>query len=296
MRIRVIHETVYEYADPALYLIQALRVSPRSHDGQFVCRWRIDIGADCRLDPDEDAFGNLTHTFSMDGPIERLRIAVEGEIETEDTGGIVRNTVERLPPAFYLRGTDATAPDAALRAVAAEIGAGAAPLDTLHALLGHVHETFEHDGAAHTQTSARAAWAAGRGTSQDAAHIFIALAHAAAIPARYVAGHVLPDDEIVCDRSGHAWAEAHLPGLGWIGFDPVNGLCVTERHVRVSAALDATGASTIRGVRTGGGVETMTASLTVAPARPFVRPLPERRPAHVFAAAHALQQSQAQTS
>ena len=68
MRIRISHHTNYLYATPATSVIQMLRLTPRDHDGQYVARWRIDVSTDCRLDQHQDAFGNITHAFTVDGP------------------------------------------------------------------------------------------------------------------------------------------------------------------------------------------------------------------------------------
>src|SRR6202043_3476696 len=83
MRLSISHKTTYHYVPPATRVIQVLRLTPRNHDGQYVVNWRIDVSADCRLDAQEDAFGNLTHTFNADGPLETLRLSVDGEVETQ---------------------------------------------------------------------------------------------------------------------------------------------------------------------------------------------------------------------
>ena len=90
MRIRISHLTSYRYAAPASSVIQRLRLTPRNHDGQYVARWRIDVSADCRLDQHEDAFGNITHAFTAEGPFTELTVTAAGEVETRDTQGIVR--------------------------------------------------------------------------------------------------------------------------------------------------------------------------------------------------------------
>src|ERR1700694_2400740 len=95
MRIRVSHETVYRYAEPPKGVIQTLRMTPRNHDGQYV--------DDCRLDAQEDAFGNITHSFSADGPFDSLRLLVEGVVETQDTHGVMRGTIEHFPASLFLR-------------------------------------------------------------------------------------------------------------------------------------------------------------------------------------------------
>src|SRR5882672_8307612 len=127
MRIRISHETVYRYEQPPNSVIQTLRMTPRNHDGQYVVDWRIDVSADCRLDAHEDAFGNLTHAFTADGPLESLRLLVEGEVETQDTGGLVQGTIEYFPPSLYLRSTSLTAPDPGISAMAHDVRQAAGP-------------------------------------------------------------------------------------------------------------------------------------------------------------------------
>src|SRR5205085_9977032 len=93
MRIHISHETRYHYDAPTSGVIQTLRLTPRNHDGHYVVRWRIDVSEDCRLDEHEDAFGNITHTFTAEGPLSSLGIQVEGEVDVQDTRGIVRGTI-----------------------------------------------------------------------------------------------------------------------------------------------------------------------------------------------------------
>jgi transglutaminase-like putative cysteine protease len=79
------------------------------------------------------------------------------------------------------------------------------------------------------------------GVCQDFAHIMIALARELKIPCRYVSGYLFHEDNGY-DRSAsgatHAWAEAYLPELGWVGFDPTNNLIVGERHIRTAVGRD----------------------------------------------------------
>ena len=100
MRIRISHETRYRYDAPTNGVIQTLRLTPRNHDGQYVIHWRIEVTEDCRLDVHEDAFGNITHTFSADGPFEELGVQVEGEVDVQDAAGVVRGAIERFPPSL----------------------------------------------------------------------------------------------------------------------------------------------------------------------------------------------------
>ena len=83
------------------------------------------------------------------------------------------------------------------------------------------------------------------------------------MPARFVAGHFLRSDGMVNQQAGHAWAEAFVPDLGWVGFDPANGICTTDAHARVAIGLDYLGAAPVRGTRYGGGTETLTVAVKV---------------------------------
>jgi transglutaminase-like putative cysteine protease len=266
MRIRISHLTSYVYGTPATSVIQMLRLTPRNHDGQYVARWRIDVSIDCRLDQHEDAFGNLTHTFSTDGPFSDLAVMVEGEVETRDTQGIVRGTVERFPPSLYLRATALTTPDADICAFAAASrdAEDGNVLNLLHHMLERLHDDMVYDtDPTQVATTAPQAFALKRGVCQDLTHIFIAAARSLAIPARYVGGYFRRDDGVDEQGAGHAWAEAFVPELGWVAFDPANGLCATDAHVRVAVGLDYLGAAPLRGTRYGGGGEVMSVKVRV---------------------------------
>jgi transglutaminase-like putative cysteine protease len=266
MRIRIQHETVYQYAHPAAGLIQTLRLTPRNHDGQYVIDWRIEVSEDCRLAEHEDAFGNITHTFAVDGPVGELRVLVQGEVDTQDTNGIVRNAIERFPASLYLRETSLTKADDAITAFAHEklSTAGTDELNLLHVLLSSIKDEIIYDtDPTHATTTAAEAFALRRGVCQDLAHIFIAAARCLKIPARYVGGYFNRSDGVVNQEAGHAWAEAFVQALGWVAFDPANGMCATDAHVRVAVGLDYLGAAPVRGTRYGGGAELLTVAVQV---------------------------------
>src|SRR6476620_4515191 len=107
MRLRIAHTTTYRYEPAASGVIQILRMTPSSHDGQYVAEWKIDVSTDSKLDVHEDAFGNITHVLTY-GPIADLTVHVEGLSETHDTGGVLRGTNERFPPSLFLRSTQLT--------------------------------------------------------------------------------------------------------------------------------------------------------------------------------------------
>ncbi|MCX7899367.1 MAG: transglutaminase family protein [Methylocystis sp.] len=269
MRIRIQHQTTYRYEQPARRVIQKLRLTPRSCDNQTIEDWRIDIDQDCRLHVNEDAFGNIVHTFSAEGPIDSVTAFVEGEVETSDLSGVIQGVSERLPPELYLRATPLTAPSPAINAFAKEITARQTQtLACLHELLASTYAimTFDTD-ATHVATTAADAFETKCGVCQDFAHLFIACARSLSIPARYVSGYFLRSDGKDDQPASHAWAEAFVEDLGWVGFDPAHGLSPDDAYVRVAVALDYLGAAPIRGARAGGGGETLDVSVRVGAAQ-----------------------------
>jgi len=266
MRIRISHESIYRYAAPVGGVIQTLRLTPRNHDGQYVVFWRIDVSEDCRLDYHEDAFGNITHTFTAEGSFSELNVSVDGEVETQDMNGIVRGAIERFPPSLFLRETALTRPDAAILAFAREARAAAGDdsLKLLHLMTERLHGEIVFDtDPTHTATTAAEAFALRRGVCQDLSHVFISAARSLEIPARYVGGYFRRADGVVQQEAGHAWAEAFVPDIGWVGFDPANGISPTDAHVRVAIGLDFLGASPVRGTRKGGGAEDLSVTIHV---------------------------------
>src|SRR5438034_2165793 len=148
MRLRIAHSTSYRYEPPASGVIQILRMTPGSHDGQYVAEWQIDVSTDSRLDTHQDAFGNVTHVLTH-GPIADLTIRVEGLIETHDTGGVLRGTDERFPPSLFLRQTALTEVNPAMATFARELRSESDGdvLGFLHALMVQINEhmTFDED-------------------------------------------------------------------------------------------------------------------------------------------------------
>ena len=256
MRIQVDHHTSYSYERPASGIVQALRLTPRNSDAQYVRRWRVDADVDGTMREGTDPFGNHLIMFYAEGLTQRLTLIVTGEADVTDTGGVVR-APETLPPTVYLRSTDLTTADPALHDWAERLR-GSSDLDTLHALMAALNGRMSFDVAeTDAATPASAAFANSAGVCQDFAHIFCAAARCLGIPARYVSGHLArPDHERM--EAAHAWAEALVPDLGWIAFDPANGICATDAYLRVAIGLDYLDAAPVRGARRGGGAEAMT--------------------------------------
>lgn len=264
MRLAITHETVYRFETPASRAIQTLRLTPRTTENQLVDSWRIDVSQDCRLSPVEDAFGNLTHSFSIDGPIDELSIVASGEVVTEDTAGVLHATRERLPQAVFRRVTDRAPIETPTRDFAAALAreAGDDRLSLLHLMMNRLHETITRDGEAPRRLPHEVLTKAS-GSVEDLAHLFAAAARALDIPTRFVSGFLF-DEALTVHAAPHTWIEAHLgPDLGWVGFDAAEDSCPTDRWVRLAVGLDSLDTLAIRGVRTSFGEETVERRITV---------------------------------
>lgn len=257
MLISIRHVTRYRYDAEARYNVQALRLTPCTFDSQRIVDWRITAPGIDNAGKFRDGFANIVHLTSLAGAHDSIEIAAEGVVETEDRAGVLRGFSEVAPTRVYMRDTPLTLPDAAIRKLAADAG-GDDPVGRLHNLMHAVREAVKYEvGATSATTTAAEALQGGAGVCQDHAHVFISAARSLGYPARYVSGYFVAGDDPTCEASeaAHAWAEAHVGSIGWIGFDPANGYCPTDRYVRVAAGLDAQGAAFIRGSRTGGREE-----------------------------------------
>lgn len=263
MRIRIDHATTYAYDRAARFIIQTLRLTPRSSEAQQVRDWRVETDVDARLRRTEDAFGNIVHTLYTEQPTRSLTVRVSGEVVTSETAGVVPRDQETLSPLVFLRDTALTRRDQLIAVFASEFAAHP-PLDRLHRLMAAIHSAVAFEVGVTTPThTATEVLSLGRGVCQDHAHVFIACARQMGVPARYVSGHLLRRDGKDEQEAAHAWAEAWVEDLGWVGFDAANGICPTDRYVRVATGLDYLGAAPVRGTSYGGGGERLAVRLSV---------------------------------
>lgn len=266
--LTVEHTTVYRYAEPTRRVIQLLRVTPVSFTGQSVLAWRVDVDCDARVREGRDGFGNITHMLYVDRPIQRLEISVTGRVLTQDEAGVVNGIASDLPPPVFLRPTELTKPGTAIKALAAGIGSDGTALDRLHRLNSILNEGLRFDTeVTGVNTSAEQALAEGHGVCQDFAQIFVSAARLMEIPARYISGHLFRRDGEHSQEAAHAWAEAWADDLGWVAFDPANGICADDAYIRVACGLDYRDASPIAGARSGGGTEELDVEVQVKAAR-----------------------------
>lgn len=267
MRLHVSHRAEYRFSEPQVRLVQLLRLTPGNHVGQCVVDWTIDMDCDARLKPSHDGYGNETMMLYVDGPIDGITLAVSGEVLTEDHAGMIKGANEPLPPLHFLQPTPLTHADAAIRDFVDGLKLPTDPLAGAHMIAEAVHEHLALDEP-HEAGDHRAAvvFADRKGDPEGAAHLLIAAARAADYPARFVSGHLYRPYEAET-HAVHGWAELHVDGYGWIGFDPHEGRCPTESYVRVAVGLDHRQAAPVSGARIGGGSESLTVDVRLGPRR-----------------------------
>ncbi len=264
MRLSVDHRTTYRFTAPQARVVQLLRLTPGNSHDQTVASWRVHVDCDARMREGRDGFGNHVTMLYAEGPLTEIEIALHGEVLTSHSDGVVLGVAEPLPPALFLRPTEATVADPAIVAWAAEVK-GAGLLQRLHALNRALSGRFAVErGRGEPGLAAGAAWARDSATPRDLAQIFCVAARSLGAPARFVSGYHLWEIDGEHRPAPHGWAEAHVAGLGWVGFDPTTGRSPEEEYVRVAVALDAAGAAPVAGSRLGEGAEELEVDVAVS--------------------------------
>lgn len=263
MILDIQHETRYRYDTGAEYVIQQLRLTPREEAGQRVRSWHID--APGRLRAHTDSYGNRVHVLTLESPKPELCLRVHGRVET--AADPVPMPAGMLNPAVYTAPTALTQASPELLHLGRTCLTGPGDnLGRLFDLMGAIHQHIRYlPGSTHAGTTAGEALAQGCGVCQDQAHAFVAACRAARVPARYVSGYLLASENE--HIATHAWADAWLDGIGWMSFDITHNRLANDALCRLAVGRDYLDASPLRGVRRGGGLETMQVFVQVAMAQ-----------------------------
>lgn len=262
MRLKISHITEYGYASPVQYALQRVRLMPRTGHCQTVLNWSIGIEGANEEVRYRDHFDNDTRLLSAAGAEHSIVIRAEGEVETRDTAGIAGLQTGFAPLWIFAHETALTTAGEGLARLAASIRGGS-DVDRLHNAMNTVREKVAYVvGSTDASTTAEASFALGKGVCQDHSHIFVTIARRLGYPARYVSGYLMLDDR-VDQVASHAWAEAYVDGLGWVSFDPSNGISTDERYVRIACGRDYHDAMPISGLTYGNADERLDVHITV---------------------------------
>lgn len=263
MRLSIRHTTSYRFERPVVHAIQRLRLTPKSTQGQEIVDWDMAFENATKQLEYEDQHRNTTTLVGIEPGASEVKISCHGTVDTHDHAGVIGRHAGHLPLWSFRGFTPLTKPGTGMRALVRELRKeGRSALDTLHALSSRIRETVAYQtGATGVTTTAEDSWALAQGVCQDHSHIFIGAARALDIPARYVSGYLMMNDRIDQEAT-HAWAEAYVEHLGWVGFDISNGISPDQRYVRLATGRDYRDAAPITGISI--GATTRELSVTVA--------------------------------
>ncbi len=263
MKLHIRHETRYDFDAPVPFGLQQLRKTPKSFRNQNIVRWSTEITGGRKELSFEDYHRNTVELISFEANTQSISLISEGVVEVDNTHGILGPHEGSTPLWLFKRSTPQTMPGNGVADVIGALPKGE-PLEQMHALSEKIRAQVAYQvGSSHPGWSAEDALKAGCGVCQDHAHIFITCARQIGVPARYVSGYLMMNETELQDAT-HAWAEVHLDGLGWVGFDVSNGISPDDRYVRVATGLDYTQAAPVIGNRIGTAGEQLTVQLQVA--------------------------------
>jgi hypothetical protein len=259
MRAQVTLQIEVTYKEPVRAANLLLRLTPRPFDSLHVLDWFVGVDPIATLRRSEDGFGNIVQACSHAGPLDRIVITAEGLIETQDAAGVARGLHEKQPLDLYLRHCHDLDGDARAIAdfAARALGAEKDRLSRLHLLMAALSEKLEHAPAEGPPRPPAEVFARGKGSARE-------LAQVESFPARFVSGLLLDGAE---GAAFHAWAEAHVEEIGWVGFDCALGFCPRDAHLRLAHGVDFFSAAPRRGAFIGYTEEKAETRLNVSAAR-----------------------------
>jgi len=243
MKFSITHEFKYTYDSPVRLSTQYLRLTPRDTARQKVTGWNLETpGPALRT---TDGYGNVLHVLTMDKAVSEISIEAAGTVETSPALDEPSDfTGAPLSPLLFLRPTGLTRVDEPLGAFAGKFRRAVPEHSGLRELAAAIHDKHRDSSAA------------------DAVHAFIACCRHLGVPARYVSGYTYARKK---DNNGvamHAWAEAWVVER-WRSFDIAHDSPVGEAHIKLAVGADYLDACPVRGVRIGGGAETLLANAHV---------------------------------
>jgi transglutaminase-like putative cysteine protease len=276
------HITKFSYSAPITESVMELRMQPLSEGNQRLLKFALSLRPSARLNAYQDHLGNTVHHFDVPARHSQLVIEAEALIDMQPGPPLpdaldssAWDVLDELVDSgdyweMLLPGTLAR-PTEALRELARELNVRRRddPLTVLRELNRSIYDSFDYEPrSTRVDSPIDDALRSRKGVCQDYSHIMISLARELKIPCRYTSGYLFHRSEYQ-DRSTqdatHAWVEALLPGLGWVGFDPTNDLIAGERHIRVAVGRDYADVPPTRGVFKGTAQSKLSVAVQVKP-------------------------------
>lgn len=269
MILTIRHETRYGYSQPLAYTIQQLHLTPRHEPQQRALSWQLATPGQCHAY--RDAYGNASHMLTINSQHQSVSLVAHGVVETIHPYQGRLNLQDGLSPLLFTLPTRLTQADAAIEALACASlpprGKSAGTGQLLRLAEAIVGQVAYESGATVVSTTASDALALGRGVCQDHAHLYLACCHAWGIPARYVSGYIDPGTS--GHAASHAWIDAWAEDsdfAGWVSIDVTHARLMSDAYCRLAIGRDYESAAPVRGMRQGGGTETLHAGVQISAA------------------------------
>jgi len=260
MKLEVVHSTRYRYSSPIAETVMEVRLRPMDGNGQRCLEFKLDVSSGIKPRDYRDGYGNNVHYFNLVRPHTRLNITsrsvVEtgGELDADPGEELVYDFLRFRSPVKDVPGVR----DLARRHPIANPRSAPVVEAALDELTLTISREFAYDRAVTNVYSAvDDVLELKAGVCQDFAHLFIAVARAMGVPARYVSGYIHTPGGRSSVSASHAWAEGWVPGRGWVGYDATHPVRTSENHVRLAVGRDYTDAAPTRGIYVGSATGSM---------------------------------------
>jgi transglutaminase-like putative cysteine protease len=250
MRIGLRWETTYRYSEPVRLLHSELRVLPAEHFGQHLVEERLVLDPDARAFAMHDAFGNRYHHVDFLVEVDRLHVAIDAEVDTQD-GPIEAPPLTPLFQYLFTQPTARSPFDPVISGIAAEIPEDLDPVELAETTMSLFKDRFQYEvGTTDVAATAVDLLKTNRGVCQDFSHLMLSILRMRGVPARYVSGYLAPADGEELTVASHAWVQL-FDGDAWHGFDPTNHARQDGRYVVVGVGRDYDDVPPLRGTYQG---------------------------------------------
>lgn len=277
------HVTRHRYETAVSESVMEVRKKPLSNGQQRCLNFKLEVEPGATIFSYLEDIGNTVHHFNVPQPHRELSVTAEAMVEVKKFSGLPESvdasawdklSVQSEDPDLldYLLASPLIPFTESMRAFHRSVAPqeGEDPLSFLRRLNSVIASRF-----AYVQLSTQVdspideALESEQGVCQDFAHIMVGAARLSGIPARYVSGYLFhrqgAEDRSVADAS-HAWMEAYIPELGWVGFDPTNNILAEGRHIQACLGRDYKDVPPTRGVYRGNSPSELSVAVQVHPA------------------------------
>jgi transglutaminase-like putative cysteine protease len=277
------HLTKFLYSNPVSESMMETRMHPRSDLNQRCLTFHLSVSPRCRVFSYRDHLANQVHHFDIPGQHGQLVIVAESLVEMQPAAPVpaflapdawdeLDNMVQQGDYWEMLLPSEFTAPTPVLDALAEllDMRRRDDPLMLLHQLNEQLYNHFEYvPRSTKVDSPIDLALLTHAGVCQDFAHIMTTLVRSKLrIPCRYVSGYLFhgqSDHDRSATSATHAWVEALIPQLGWVGFDPTNFLVAGDRHIRTAIGRDYADVPPTHGIFRGRANSELTVAVRVTP-------------------------------